>query len=302
MADYITPGLHALFIWWFSTGVVFWLNGLPRHTFRWTMLGATALLGLGLYAIAASTAEATVTGAYTGFLGALAVWIWIEVGFYLGYVTGIRKTRCPDDCAGWRHFGHALQASLWHEIAILALIGLVAWLTWGAANQTALWTLAVLKWMHQSARLNVFLGVRNINADLLPPHMDFLRGFMRKREMNLLFPISVTLSTIAAVLIFQHAAGGDAFERTALSFVGMLMALAILEHWVLMLPMPAAALWGWALKGRGQPAVLSITRGRAVDLPPAEPATTARVIALVRRADEPIRPPGFVPRTGTETA
>lgn len=280
MADYIYPGLHALFIWWFSTGVVFWLNGLGRHTFRWTMLGATVLLGFGLWAIAQSVGDTSVNGAYTGFIGALAVWIWIEVGFYLGYVTGIRKVRCADDCAGWAHFGHAIQASLWHEVAILTLLAGVAWLTWDAANQTALWTFAVLKWMHQSARINVFLGVRNINPGLLPPHMDFLRGFMRKREMNLLFPVSVTVSTIATVLIFQQAAAGDLFTRTALSFIGTLMGLAILEHWVLMLPLPVAALWGWALKGRGQPAP--------------EPAPPTRVIALVR---EPIRPGGFPPRT-----
>lgn len=287
MTDYIYPGLHALFIWWFSTGVVFYLNGLNPRTFPWTMAGATALLGVGLWGVASSSADNSVTGAYTAFAGALMVWIWIEVGFYLGYVTGIRKERCPDDCAGWRHFGHALQASLWHEIAILVLLAAMVWLTWGAPNQVALWTFGVLKWMHQSARLNVFLGVRNINANVLPPHLDFLRGFIRKRDMNLLFPVSVTVSTIAAVMIFQGAAVGDVVTRTGLSFVGTMMVLAILEHWVLMLPMPITALWGWALRGREADAseapatVVSVSSGR--------------VIALVR-------PAAFPPRTGTETA
>lgn len=249
MSVYLTPGLHALFIWWFSTGIVFWLDRRPRRMFAPVMAGAT-LLALGALAGIAGTADDTsVSGAYWAFTSALLVWVWIELSFYLGYITGIRKERCAPDCKGWRHFGHAIQASLWHEIAILACLGLIALATWGHANQVALWTFAVLKWMHQSARLNVFLGVRNIRTDLLPPHLDFLKGFFRKRRMNALFPVSITVSSVVAFWIFDAAAadGVSEFARTGLSFVGALMVLAILEHVVLMLPLPIEALWAWWL-------------------------------------------------------
>jgi putative photosynthetic complex assembly protein 2 len=262
MSDYLTPGLHALFIWWFSTGIVFWLDRRPQRVFAPVMLAATLLLGVAFAAIAVSSDDTSVTGAYYAFTAALGVWVWIELSFYLGYITGIRRHACEPGCAGWRHFGHAIQASLWHEIAILACLAVIVGLTWGRGNEVALWTFAVLKWMHQSARLNVFLGVRNIRTDLLPPHLDFLKSFFRRRRMNALFPFSMTLSLIATVLIFRAAGADDAsaFTRTGLAFVGALMVLAILEHVVLMLPLPIEAIWAWWLGPQAAPAVTTSSR------------------------------------------
>jgi len=42
------PVLFAVFVWWFSTGIVLLLDGLPRTTFRWSHLLST-LLGLGAF-------------------------------------------------------------------------------------------------------------------------------------------------------------------------------------------------------------------------------------------------------------
>ena len=33
----IFPVLFAIFIWWFSTGIVLLLNGMSRSTFRWSV-------------------------------------------------------------------------------------------------------------------------------------------------------------------------------------------------------------------------------------------------------------------------
>ena len=38
------PLLFAIGVWWFSTGVILYLDGLPRRTFKWTLLGTTVLL------------------------------------------------------------------------------------------------------------------------------------------------------------------------------------------------------------------------------------------------------------------
>jgi G3E family GTPase len=82
--------------------------------------------------------------------------------------------------------------------------------------------------------------------------MAFLKSFLTKKPMNLLFPVSVTVSTVIAVLLFRKALGPMAsdFERTGFLFLGALMMLAILEHWFLVLPLPAQALWRWSLKSR----------------------------------------------------
>jgi G3E family GTPase len=147
---------------------------------------------------------------------------------------------------------HAVQTSLWHELAIIAGAAMVVWCTWGGTNQVGTWTFMILWWMHQSAKLNVFLGVRNLNEEFLPEHLGFLKAFLTKRPMNLLFPFSVTISTVVGVLLVQQAiaTGASSAEAAGATFLATLMALAILEHWFLVLPLPSAKLWSWGLASR----------------------------------------------------
>jgi putative photosynthetic complex assembly protein 2 len=252
MVLYALPALYALFIWWFSTGVIMYLDGLPRKTFKWSILGATVLMVFSLWGVWASRNDASLIGAYCAFSCGLLAWGWQEISFYMGYVTGTRKEPCPEGCSGWKHFGHAIQTSLWHELAIIASGIVIVALTWGAKNQIGMWTFMVLWWMHQSAKLNVFLGVRNLNEEFLPEHLQFLKSFLTKKPMNLLFPLSITISMVILVKLVEAAANshGSRFDAAGFCFLAMLMGLAILEHWLLMLPLPAAALWGWSLKSR----------------------------------------------------
>jgi putative photosynthetic complex assembly protein 2 len=252
MILYALPALYALFIWWFSTGVIMYLDGLPQKTFKWSILGATVLMVFSLWGIYASRSDASVVGAYCAFSCGLLAWGWQEISFYMGFVTGTRKEPCPDGCSGWKHFGHAIQTSLWHELAIIASGVVIVALTWGAKNQIGMWTFMVLWWMHQSAKLNVFLGVRNLNEEFLPEHLQFLKSFLTKKPMNLLFPLSITISTVILVKLVQaaHQVHGSRFDAAGFCFLAVLMGLAIVEHWLLMLPLPAAALWGWSLKSR----------------------------------------------------
>jgi putative photosynthetic complex assembly protein 2 len=252
MVLYALPAFYALFIWWFSTGVIMYLDGLPQKTFKWSILGATVLMVFSLWGIYASRNDASVAGAYCAFSCGLLAWGWQEISFYMGYVTGTRKEPCPEGCSGWKHFGHAIQTSLWHELAIIASGVVIVALTWGSKNQIGMWTFMVLWWMHQSAKLNVFLGVRNLNEEFLPEHLQFLKSFLTKKPMNLLFPLSITISTVILVKLVQaaHQVNGSRFDAAGFCFLAMLMGLAIVEHWLLMLPLPAAALWGWSLKSR----------------------------------------------------
>jgi len=248
---YLWPIVFALFVWWFSTGAIIYLDGLPVRTFKWSMVGATALFGAALYGLAVSSGDTSVQGAYIAFASALAAWAWHEISFYMGYVTGPRKHACRDGCSGWAHLGHALQVSLWHELAIVASFLVVLALTWGGTNEIGLWTFVILWWMHESARLNVVLGVRNVNAHFLPPHLAYLKSFLNQKPMNLLFPVSVTVSTaICAVLGTEAALATDPFEQAGYTFLATMMTLAIVEHWFLVLPLPSEQMWSWSLKSR----------------------------------------------------
>jgi putative photosynthetic complex assembly protein 2 len=266
MTAYVLPALYAVFLWWSTTVALIYLDGLPRRTFRWTMLGGTLLLIVALYGLAVSSVDTSLFGVYQAFTWGLLAWGWQEISFYLGYVTGPRKQPCPEGCSGLRHFVHAVQTSLYHEIAIVAAAGLVVALTWRQPNQIGTWTFLVLWWMHQSAKLNVFLGVRNINEEYLPEHLDFLKRFLSKRPMNPLFPVFVSVSTLVTGWLAQQALAASAtpFHAVGYTLLATLMALAVLEHWLLVLPLPPGAIWGLGLTSRAgtlQPFAVEIAAG-----------------------------------------
>jgi putative photosynthetic complex assembly protein 2 len=245
MYQYCLPAAHGLLIWWCSTCLILFLNSLPRQTFRWSMAVATAILAVAVYGLWASAVDTSVFGAYLAFSCGVLIWGWLEISFYMGFITGPRYHPCKHGCSGWGHFGHAIQASLYHEVAVLVLAALVVLLTWGGPNQFGTWTFIILWWMHQSARLNVFLGVSNLNADFLPEHLAHIKSFFRDAPMNLLFPFSVTASTICAVLIGQRIGGcaADIFNATGYTLLITMMILAILEHWFLILPISVTRIW-----------------------------------------------------------
>ncbi|CAN5756592.1 putative photosynthetic complex assembly protein PuhE [soil metagenome] len=256
MSQYVLPVLYTLFIWWFSTGVILYLDGLPAWTFKWTMLGATAFLLLAFLGLCVTARDTRTTGAYLSFTCALMIWAWQEVAFLLGYVTGARRQACPPEARGWRRTGFAIQAVLHHELALVVLGACVTIATWNAPNQTGFWTFMVLWIMRQSAKLNVFLGVRNLNESFLPVHLKYLQTYFTRKAMNPLFPLSVLIGSAVAWSLWDQATatGIAAFEATSLTFAATLLTLAVLEHWFLVLPLPSEALWAWGMRSRADTA------------------------------------------------
>jgi putative photosynthetic complex assembly protein 2 len=260
------PVLFAVFVWWFSTGIVLLLDGLPRTTFRWSHL-LSSLLALGALAGLVHTApQTTPAGAFCAFTCALLVWGWHELSFLTGWVTGPRQQPASAGVRGWPRFVQAVQTILWHELAILASGVIVVGLTWREPNQVGTATFMVLWFMRISAKLNVFLGVRNLSIQLLPPHLAYLGSYFRHRAMNLLFPLVVTAATVVAVSIVGMALDSPAGSARATGawLVATLLVLAIVEHWLLVLPFEATALWRWAMHKDPSPQAAS-----EATLPPA---------------------------------
>lgn len=142
---------------------------------------------------------------------------------------------------------------LHHELALVVL-GAAVFLLTADDGRLALWTFLTLWVMRLSAKLNLFLGVRNLNDHFLPAHLHYLASYFRRRPMNALFPFSMLLSCIAALFLWRSAltAGTSEQEVTALVLVAVLLTLGIVEHALLVLPLPQDGLWALGLRSRAE--------------------------------------------------
>jgi putative photosynthetic complex assembly protein 2 len=240
----------AVFMWWFSTGLVLLLDSMPRRTFRWSLLTSTLLTIAALAALHRTSQQTSLAGAYCAFTCALLIWGWHELTFLTGAITGPRRHALPAHVTGWPRFAASVQAILWHELAILAMGALIVTLTWGAPNQVGTTTFIVLWVMRISAKLNLYFGVRNLSEEFLPAHLAYLASFFRRRRMNALLPFSVLGASVVAGTLISAAGAHAAVPAAAVgsALVATLLVLAIVEHLLLVLPIPATALWRWAMR------------------------------------------------------
>jgi putative photosynthetic complex assembly protein 2 len=246
--EYLVAFGGTVFGWWFSTGIILWLNKLPVSTHRWSMLLATALLAFVLSRIAETAAQVSVAASMLAFVQALMVWGWLEMSYLMGFLTGPSNRPCPPDATGWTRFSLALKTSLYHELSVVLLVLLVVALSAGEPNMVAAQTCVVLWLMRWSAKLNLFLGVANFHSEWLPESQRHLVSYMQKRRFNLLFPFSVVGGSVAASLFFHQASiVANPAASVGSLVVGLLLLLGVLEHWFLVLPIQDSRLWQWAM-------------------------------------------------------
>jgi putative photosynthetic complex assembly protein 2 len=231
--------------WWGATGLILHLVRRPRSTHRSTLGIATLAVVPALMLMRASSAQTTLAGAELAFASTLVLWGWLEISFLVGAVVGPRRIACPSGCRGVRHFGHAVGAILYHELAILAGAALVALLCAGQPNRIALWTFLLLWGMRISAKLNLFFGVPNTAVELLPPHLRYLGSYFRRRSLQPLLALSILMAASVSLRLVSAAASAPlgsfaSFELTLLTTLAM---LALIEHCMLALPLPADAPW-----------------------------------------------------------
>ncbi|MEO8011677.1 MAG: putative photosynthetic complex assembly protein PuhE, partial [Dokdonella sp.] len=270
--------------WWFSTGAILYLDGLPKRTYRWSMTGATVVLIGALYALSVTSDSTSLAAAYCAFTCALLVWGWLEMSFLMGFITGTRTTACPLDASGWRRAMYAFQAIVYHEAALVTGAVVIAVITWDAPNQLGLWTFLVLLFSRASTKLNLFLGVRNLSEEFLPDHLRYLQTYFKRKPMNLLFPLSVTVGTTLAALLWQSAtaASTDVATAAGLSFLATLLTLAVLEHWFLIVPINFAAMWNWSLGARRSAATVASPHSHEIDTRRLGSKATAEAVTPAR--------------------
>ena len=266
--------LYALFVWWFTTGLVLLLVLRKRGTIRSSLIGAAALFPVCLYLLAKSSMQPSVLGAYVAFTAAVLLWGTQEIAFLTGFVTGPRPLPCPPGAGGIARLRFALGAILYHEIALVASGAAVAAVTWQGPNQFGMLTFLVLWVMRISAKLNLFLGVPVLNDEMMPAEVAHLRSYFARGPVNAFFPIAVLLSVLLTAAFVSAAADPDASRATEIGYVlvaGLTM-LAILEHLFMLVPLPLGRLWRWSTGARAASpvAVESCDEGARRELPHGE--------------------------------
>jgi putative photosynthetic complex assembly protein 2 len=190
-------------------------------------------------------------GVFASFFWAIVIWSWIETSYYTGFIVG--RKNVPEVEPGlptWQRFKRAIAANLYHELMIIGLSIAVIIAGVGGVNETGLWAFMILHWTHQSAKINIFLGVNNLTTEYLPENLRYMAQYFVKKPLNSFFPVSVTISTIIATVLFASVLGSrTAGEQTGQALLFILMSAAVLEHWWLVTPVPSRV-WEWALKSR----------------------------------------------------
>ena len=148
----------------------------------------------------------------------------------------------------WERFIRAWGTLAYHEMLLVSALAGLGLFLWDAENAFAFWTFAVLFFARVSAKLNLFFGVPRINVDFLPEALSHLSSHFRKAGMNWLFPFSVTALTFAAACWLERLYAAETpGDVVGFALLTALSALATLEHWVMVLPIPDERLWRWML-------------------------------------------------------
>ncbi|MEM9667982.1 MAG: putative photosynthetic complex assembly protein PuhE [Pseudomonadota bacterium] len=249
MTDVAVPVFAAIVIWWSSTGSLLWLVRQNKSVRLFTALIASIAVLAATVAVYSLRDIDTLSGAYIGFTCGIVLWAWHECMFLFGYISGPRKTPCPPNLKIWPRFIVSTEAVIHHEVAIAAHGGLILLLSLGAENAVAAMTFFLLWGMRLSSKALVFLGAPNISDHMLPNHLKYLSTYFNKKQATALFPLLIAVvSGITAVLIYlglTHLSG--TFPAVSYMLLATLASLAVIEHLALVLPVPDAILWAWAI-------------------------------------------------------
>ena len=244
--------VFAVFLWWFSTGAILCLvRAADQRGARARVVALVATLPLllgGAWGFVETLGLSGTMAAYGAFVAAIAIWGWTEIAFLTGAITGPNATECPPNVPEWRRFMLAWGTIAYHEL-LLTMIFCAMWIFGaGAENVVGLWTFSVLYVARISAKLNLYLGVRKINTEFLPEVLGHLPSHFRIARLNWIFPISVTGLSLTAAILMDRLILADA-QAVIVSYALLfaITMLALLEHWLMVMPLPDAKLWRWML-------------------------------------------------------
>ncbi|MEE4153804.1 MAG: putative photosynthetic complex assembly protein PuhE [Erythrobacter sp.] len=249
---HIVPFIVTVMIWFVATGIVAWADNRDKATFpRSLMIGGVGAIA-GLVVILVASQSVSMVAVYAAFVGALMVWGWHEIGFLTGAAAGPRRKPAEPGLAGFQRFTQASATVIHHEVALALTALLLITLSWNAPNQIGATVFVMLFFLRLSAKINMYVGVPNSSAEMLPPHLTYLKTYFGPNRMT--WQLAVSIVAIFAIALWfgmlaSNAPIGSA-EMAGASLLTTLCLLGGLEHLFLALPFRDGMLWGWAFRKR----------------------------------------------------
>ncbi|MEM6276036.1 MAG: putative photosynthetic complex assembly protein PuhE [Pseudomonadota bacterium] len=246
--------LVALCAWWIGTGVI--LLAVRRADLAGggslgLVCAGLPFLAFGLLGVWAAAGDGTLLGLYGGFFAALSLWGWIELSFMSGAITGPNRSALGAGLTGWARTWAAWRAVAWHELLLIAAFVYVLAVTQDAVNAMAAWTFGILYGARVLAKLNLFLGVPGINMEAVPRALSHIPSYFRQGDPSILFPVSIILLSLGTALwISRLAAASSPEEAVTFGLLSALTGLALIEHWMMLLPMADTKLWRWLMPAK----------------------------------------------------
>lgn len=245
------PILFAVLIWWLSTGLILWVGSHSGLSKQACMVGASVLAVMAFLLLFLTRGAETVMAVYTSFLAVIVIWGWHELAFLLGLVTGSRKQACPEGVTGLARFSMAVEVVIFHELALLATGMIIAFITLGADNHMAVMTFLILWLMRISAKLNLYLGAPNINTDMMPDHLSYMKSYFQRGAISPFFALAITLGTLTFGYFAKETwQATGAREATEAALLATLIALAVIEHWFFVFPFNETRMWSLFSRAR----------------------------------------------------
>ncbi|MDA8585529.1 putative photosynthetic complex assembly protein PuhE [Rhodobacteraceae bacterium] len=244
--------LIAIFSWWFFTGIILLIvrraDGSDATAHGKSVVFGIPLFALGILGVVVTASSLTVSNVYFAFVSVLLVWGWIELAFLSGVITGPERGSCPTDLIGWARFVRAWHTLSYHELLLLGGLLMITIATTGAENTFGFWAYLVLFAARISAKLNLFFGVPRINTEFVPKPLHHLKSYFRQGNITPAFVIGVTFLSVATACFAERLIAADAgAQSVGFALLFALSALATLEHWLMVIPLPDAKLWRWML-------------------------------------------------------
>jgi len=241
--SFLVPIVVVIVAWWLGTGLVLYMQQTIVTIRRPLILTLILVSAASLAAMLVSAQGSQPWQSYLGFFAAICLWGCIELSYYTGMISGVHKRRCPEKCTTGKRFRLALGASIWHEVSVLFVGGVVLTLLFGADNPVALYSFLVLWIMRWSAKLNLFFGVPNFNTDWFPKRLAYAHSYIRRAPITLFFPLSVVSACLIAAELISRSMTSEYPEALITLLPGILLSLAILEHLFMALPIADSELW-----------------------------------------------------------